>query len=300
MTPNQRERLIQKAMSWVRVRTRPGDYLKVFGWSRSLVVDDPKASEAVLDGLRVLSEGTAAHLLIGSVDEGSRSIGAVSPEDFRRALSRSNKLDATLGGGHIRSANRDIGFLLDWSRSLNAPRSTLLGTVHESWLDGKDRAEALTTFLERAASASRMEYLLASHISDEARKLRGGIRYEATPGAGIPYVPWLLILGPAYIRASGSSAVNRLRADSLKWVGEFASIRTCNSPLSYGMAETVQQEEVVRQTLGPGLFLDSGVGSAGASGPKYPQGYVGSTAESAVTLEVYAKDGRIEIRGEEE
>ncbi len=258
-----------------------------------IIPSDENATRRALDALRELSRTTQAELKIDYLPLQTKQIDGVSFDEFRGALNTPNQFDANLGGVRLSSRDRRVSLRLEWARDANAPRSDLHGTVHEEWLDCPQHVDALTEFMESFAHAAKTEYALANHVSDEARKLPVGFRYEGRPGAGIPYVPWLLVLGPAYVKIIGRAALQGLGADTVRVVNDVVSVRTSKSPLLYGTPVVAEREQVVRDRLGASLFVDSREPLENLIRPEYAVQYVTGAPASGIVVDAYAKDNRI-------
>jgi hypothetical protein len=289
MSPNRRERLLEKALGWTGIRFRPGTYVKAFGWSRSLIAAAEVSVAGVLDALRVLADQSHLSLLVGSAaDESPQPIQSISAGAFQKALQQPNRFDPSLGGAHVRSASSEINLLFDWAADREAPLTTVLITAQESWLDDARNVQSFTACLENLGKAAEMEYILASHVSDEERKLARGQRYETRPGAGIPYVPWLIMLGPAFVDAIGPSRLAGLAPGLVTWSNSYASIRTTNSPLAYGTAAATAAETAIRSALGAAVFVMGG--EPASIRPRYAGRYVRGPETTNVAWEAYPVD----------
>jgi hypothetical protein len=279
MKPNTRERLLASIVtSWTGIPVRAGDYVKVFGWSTALPLSKEWATES-LECLRELAPSIEGGLLIGSLDQRSRSLASISPDEFTAALGERNKLDSSMGGAHIRSRANGVGLLIDWVEDPDAPITTVAGTFSERWLESEEHVRSLKRFAARMTVAGRLEYLIAAHVSDEARKMRGSsgrgaaYRYESKPARGLPYVPWLLVLGPRYVDFFGKERLASLDAFEAWWPDGCFACTTSETPLDYGTPAVEQRETSIHSVLGEETFIEQREPERVASGPTFPSGY---------------------------
>jgi hypothetical protein len=276
MKPNTRERLLASIVtSWTGIPVRAGDYVKVFGWSTALPLSKEWATES-LECLRELAPSIEGGLLIGSLDQRSRSLASISPDEFTAALGERNKLDSSMGGAHIRSRANGVGLLIDWVEDPDAPITTVAGTFSERWLESEEHVRSLKRFAARMTVAGRLEYLIAAHVSDEARKMRGSsgrgaaYRYESKPARGLPYVPWLLVLGPRYVDFFGKERLASLDAFEAWWPDGCFACTTSETPLDYGTPAVEQRETSIHSVLGEETFIEQREPERVASGPTFP------------------------------
>jgi len=284
MRPNTRERLVARLAGWLSIPTRPGDFVKLFCWSRSVATSSGRA-ESMWDVLKQLDSTLDGALIVGDAGERANRLGEMTLDGFRAALETSNELDPALGGTQIRSTDGRASLLVEWARDEKAPLTTILGTFSESYLDDSSNVARVRDFSQALARAASVEYLLVSHISDESSKLRASgevakkrgtrpiPRYEAKPARYIPYVPWLLVLGPQYVNFFGRSQVDHLEGRESWWIGEHVGVVTAPSPLDYGTSEVVEHERRIRSQLGSECFFDPTAPDKVALGPDYAAPY---------------------------
>lgn len=279
MKPNTRERLIASIVTrWTGIPLRAGDYVRVFGWSTALPLSKEWATES-LGCLRELAPSIEGGLLVGSMDQRSRSIASISSDEFMAALGERNELDSSMGGAHIRFRANGVGLLIDWMQDPDAPITTVAGTFSERWLDDGEHVRSLKRFASRMTVAGRLEYLIAAHVSDEARKMRGtsgrgaAYRHESKPARGLPYVPWLLVLGPRYVDFFGKARLASLDTFEAWWLDGCFACTTSETPLDYGTHAVQQREASIRSVLGEESFIEQREPERVASGPALPSGY---------------------------
>jgi hypothetical protein len=267
--------------------------VKAFGWARSAIVENEEILTAVLLAIQKFEAAATLNLLIGSIDQSPQEIRSIRPQEFFTAVADRNAFDADLGGAHIRAKDGEISIVIDWSRVKNAPRTTITMTVHEDWFDAQGSGDLFAQHLAKMSAASALEYQIASHISDETQKLRAvsGPRYEARPGAGIPYMPWCLTLGGSYADVIDQNALLQLGPEIVSRVDGIVLLRTSGNPLLYGTTDARIREGRVRGALGEGLFL----GALGSQGPAYPAEYTVAPAQTRETWEAYARDGKVSV-----
>lgn len=290
MRPNARERLMAGLVTkWTRVSLRPGDFVKVFGWSAAVPLSQEWATKT-LGCFCALASHVDGGLVVGSVDQRNTSLASISPREFLNALGERNELDSSMGGAHIRSRSNEVGLLIDWMADPDAPLTTVIGTFSERWLDSEEHVGSLKRFASDLAVAASMEYLITAHVSDEARKMRGrpdragkvpgnrpAPRYETQPARGLPYLPWLLVLGPRYVEYFGKGRLEGLAAFESWWLDGYFSCTSSETPLDYGTRSTTEREEAIRRVLGHESFIDPSEPSRAAAGPLFHSSYKEST-----------------------
>jgi len=298
MKPITREQLMASLITrWTGIPLRAGDYVRVFGWSTALPLSKEWAANS-LECLQAFARSIEGGLLLGSVDQRTRPLASISPDEFLEALGERNALDDSMGGIHVRSRRSDVGLLIDWMSDPSAPLTTVAGTFNEGWLNDGEHVRSLKRFAASMAVAAHLEYVIAAHVSDEVRKMRGMSgravqRYEAKPARGLPYVPWLLVLGPRYVDFFGKVRLAGLDAFEAWWLDSCFAFTTSETPLDYGTHAVRQREASIRSVLGEEAFIEQRAPERVASGPPFPAGYREwtSTPEGKVWDAYPAKDG---------
>lgn len=153
------------------------------------------------------------------------------------------------------------------------------GAIEDRFFEESSFAASFRDFLQKLSSRCEAEYLVSSHGADVAAKralpsrltrlqnqgLLGNVPpYHAKPARSVPYLGWLLILGPRY-----AGLADTLNPSPAGIEGDTFSVTLSENPLSFENDSFKEEETQLRSRLEPMLF-DPNNPFRVAKGPEYP------------------------------